>query len=98
MTEFRFLIAKDIYPHVFASLSQALKTHVPECPNFTEKEVGFLVLVLIREEVIFFSPTGKTESFYQFEARDSIAIQNFILKVKSQFVELYETRRKKLLK
>lgn len=98
MTEFRFLIAKDIYPHVFAVLSEALKRHVPECPDFTEKEIGFLVLVLIREEVIFFNPTSKTESFHQFDARDSIAIQNFILKTKSQFVELYETRRRKLLR
>ncbi|HAT68445.1 MAG TPA: hypothetical protein DCS20_02405 [Candidatus Yonathbacteria bacterium] len=98
MTEFRFLIAKDIYPHVFTALSEALKTHVLECPDFTEKEVGFLVLVLLREKVICFDPNSKTESFHQFEARDSIAIQNFILKAKSQFVELYETRRRKLLR
>ena len=98
MTEFRFLIAKDIYPDVFAALSEALKRHVPECPDFTEKEVGFLVLVLIREEIILFNPTSKTESFHQFEPRESIAIQNFILRAKNQFVELYETRRRKLLR
>ena len=98
MAQPRFLIAKDIYPHVFDALSNALKRHIPECPNFEEKEVGFLVLILLREEIVFFSPSSKTDSFSEFAARDCVAIQNFVLKSKAQFVELYEKRRRKLLR
>ena len=93
----KFLIARYIYPRVFAELSKELKRHIPECP-FTAEEIGYVTLVLVREEIIFFNPRSKHYSLPDFNALDSIAVQNFILRSKKKLTELYVARRKNITK
>jgi hypothetical protein len=84
------------YPRVFAELIKEHKK-IPKYP-FTENEIGFLTLVLFREEVLFFAPSCDYKSLPSFTSRDSIAMQDFILASRNQFVEFYTKRHKKISK
>lgn len=96
MARSRFLIVKHIYPRIFVELTKELCKHVPECPHFSEEEIGFLVIGLLREEIIFSDPGGKSMSLPQLTHRDSIAIEEFVLSSRRRLIELYTKRRKKL--
>lgn len=89
----RFLVAKDMFPRIFKELSKELQKHLPECPNFTEEEIGFLVFFMLRHKVILLNAGDEVDSVHKFTSRDSIAIQVFILKMRTELTNYYRNQR-----
>lgn len=93
MVQPRFITAKDIYPRIFAELSKELRKHLPECPDFTEEEVGFIVYFMLKQKIILLNIASKGDSVHEFTSLHSIAIQVFILKTKTELAKYYTNRR-----
>ncbi len=94
----RFLVAKDMFPRIFKELSKELKRHVPECPNFSDVEISFVLIILLRENVFPVNSSGSSDSLPEFTPRDSVSLQTFILKYRQQIILFYTNRRMRIAK
>jgi hypothetical protein len=93
MVQPRFTTAKDVFPSIFAELAKELAKRIPECPNFTEEEIGFIVYFMLKQKVILLDIVGTSDSRPEFTSLNSIAIQVFVLKTKAELIKYYTNRR-----